>query len=36
MAGSSSNALITVGVLVGSFMFVACFAFIISRMARAR
>ena len=31
-----TNALITVGVLVGSFMFVACFAFVIHRMARAK
>ena len=31
-----TNALITVGVLVGSFMIVACFAFVVQRMARAR
>lgn len=28
--------MITVGILVGSFMIVACFAFVIQRMARAR
>ncbi len=31
-----SNALLTVGVLVGSFMIVVCFSFIISRIARAK
>ena len=31
-----TNALLTMGVLFGSFAFVACFAFIISRIARGK
>lgn len=31
-----SNALLTIGVLFGSFMIVACFAFVISRIARIK
>jgi hypothetical protein len=33
---TASDAAITMGVLIGSFLFVACFAFVISRMARAK